>query len=209
MTKFFFLEIKLNIFSIASTFSLFFLYVIIIPLFIGFWPDLLYINHLGIIWTSILFSFSTEKFYQQDWQDGTLELYFLSSLATKQIFLSKLLGNWVVKASGILCSYPILALFYHFEPSFYVTITFFLGSFIFMLISSLHSCLAIGVEHSSDWNSLQYLTTLPTFLPLIMLCTSIQNFEELHLFFLIGYFILFFLIYIYLVSLTLLNVLSK
>nr|YP_009755781.1 channel subunit of ABC transporter for cytochrome c1 [Gonatozygon brebissonii]QIQ23059.1 channel subunit of ABC transporter for cytochrome c1 [Gonatozygon brebissonii] len=179
-----------------------------IPLFIGFWPELLYINHLGIIWTSILFSFLSERFYEQDLEDGTLELYFLSAMPSHRIFLSKLFGNWLLKGSGILCSYPLLALIYHFEPSAYVAFTLLLGSFIFMLISGLHSCLTIGLN-SNDWNSLQYLTTLPTFLPLIMLCTYIQRCESLHFLFLIGYCSFFFFLSFFLVSLTLRNVLSK
>jgi heme exporter protein CcmB len=141
-----------------------------------------------------------------DLQDGTLEFYFLSSFPLQPILFSKLLGNWLLKITGILCCYPLLALFYRFTPSPITCFTLILGSFLFMLICGIHSSLTLGLR-ASDGNSLQYLTTLPTLLPLIMLCTYIQT-EKIHLFFLIGYLGLFFLIYSIFVSVTLRNILS-
>nr|YP_008816004.1 cytochrome c1 ABC transporter channel subunit [Closterium baillyanum]AGZ90268.1 cytochrome c1 ABC transporter channel subunit [Closterium baillyanum] len=200
-------EIRLNLFTIAITFCLFALHLITIPLFIGLWQELLFQFHLGIIWTCILFSFLPERFLKMDLQDGTLEFYFLSSFPLQPILLSKLLGYWLLKISGILCCYPLLAFFYRFAPSPGDFVTLILGSFLFMLICGIHSCLTLSLR-SSDWNSLQYLTTLPTLLPLIMLCTYIQT-EKFHLLFLIGYLGLFFLIYSIIVSVTLRNVLSQ
>jgi heme exporter protein CcmB len=147
-------------------------------------------------------------FLKKDLEDGTLEFYFLSSFPLRPILLSKLLGNWLLKISGILCCYPLLAFFYRFTPSPITCLTLILGSFLFMLICGIHSSLTIGCEQRYDWNSLQYLTTLPTLLPLIMLCTYIQT-ENFHLFFLIGYLGLYFFIYSIFVSVTLRKVLSQ
>jgi heme exporter protein CcmB len=201
-------EIRLNFFTIAITFCLFLLFIITIPLFIGLWQELLFQFHLGIIWTCILISFLPEKFLKMDLQDGTLEFYFLSSFPLQTILFSKLLGNWLLKISGILCCYPLLSFFYRFTPSPLTCITLILGSFLFMLICGIHSSLTIAADGSYDWNSLQYLTTLPALLPLIMLCTYIQT-EKYHLLFLIGYLALFLLIYTFIVSVTLRNLLSQ
>lgn len=202
-----FYEMRLNFFTILTNFCLFFFFLITIPLFIGLWQELLESFHLGIIWTCILFSFLPERFLKTDLHDGTLEFYFLCNYPLQPIFLSKLLSYWILKISGILLSYPLLAFFYRFVPSPVTCITLILGSFIFVLICGIHSCLTLSINGES-WNSLQYLTTLPTLLPLIMLCTYVQT-DKFHLLFLIGYFTLFFLVYSVIISITLRNILSQ
>jgi ABC-type transport system involved in cytochrome c biogenesis permease component len=122
----------------------------------------------------------------QDHYDGTLELYYLSRFAPFNLILfSKIFGYWLLKISGILCSYPLLSLFYQFELSLITCFTLIMGSFIFLLVCSLHSCLTIGSSGVRGQNGLHYLTTLPALLPLILLCNYIQT-DNTHFFFLIG-----------------------
>ena len=186
MLIFCFYEIILNFVTITTTFFIFSLYCILIPLILGFWQELLYSFHLGILWTCLLFSFLPERFYVQDHYDGTLELYYLSRFAPFNLILfSKILGYWLLKISGILCSYPILSLFYQFELSLITCFTLIVGSFIFILVCSLHSCLTLGSRAVRGQNGLHYLTTLPALLPLILLCNYIQT-ENTHFLFLIG-----------------------
>lgn len=192
MLIFCFYEIILNYVTITTTFFIFSLYCILIPLILGFWQELLYSFHLGILWTCLLFSFLPERFYVQDHHDGTLELYYLSKLTAgpfsglNLILFSKLFGYWLLKICGILCSYPVLSLFYQFELSLITCFTLIVGSFIFLLVCSLHSCLTLGAQHKvHGQNGLHYLTTLPALLPLILLCNYIQT-ESTHFLFLIG-----------------------
>nr|YP_009755742.1 channel subunit of ABC transporter for cytochrome c1 [Roya anglica]QIQ22981.1 channel subunit of ABC transporter for cytochrome c1 [Roya anglica] len=200
-------EIKLKFYTITTTFSLYFLYTLMIPLFIGFWPELLYQFHLGVIWTSLLFSFLPERFFQTDLDDGTMELYFLSNFNVKLILYTKLIGYWILKISCILFSYPILALFYHFKINVDIFITLMIGSFLFLLISNIYSCFTLSVN-SHDWNSIQYLTTLPALLPLILFCSYLQ-YEKVNFLFLIGYLILYMIIYSVIVSISLKNILKQ
>jgi ABC-type transport system involved in cytochrome c biogenesis permease component len=91
-------------------------------------------------------------------------------------------------------SYPILSLFYRFEISIIACFTLIVGSFIFLMVCSLHSCLTVGLQKTQVQNGLHYLTTLPSLLPLILLCNYIQT-ESTHFVFLFGlsafYFLLF------------------
>jgi len=175
----------LNFLAITTTFFLFSLYCILIPLILGFWQELLYSFHLGLLWTCLLFSFLPETFYGYDYYDGTLEFYCLSRFAPYSFILfSKLVGYWVIKITGILCSYFLLSFFYQFELSFITSLTLILGSFIFILVCGLHSCLTISFQKAHG-PFLHYLTTLPTLLPLILLCNYIQT-ENTHFLFLIG-----------------------
>jgi heme exporter protein CcmB len=186
MILFCFYEIVLNFVTITTTFFTFSLYSLIVPLILGLWQELLQTFHLGVFWTCLLFSFLPEKFYAQDFLDGTLEFYYLNRFVPFNLILfSKLIGYWLLKICGILLSYPALSLFYQFELSIITCFSLIVGSFIFMLICNLHSCLTISIQKIQGVSTIHYLTTLPTLLPLILLCNYIQT-ETTHFFFLIG-----------------------
>jgi len=191
------LEVLLNFLTLTTTFFLFSFYCVLLPMVLGFWQELLSWFHLGILWTCLLFSFLPEKFFAQDQQDGTLELYYLSRFSPLSLILfSKLLGLWFLKILGILCSYLLLSFFYNFDFSFFTCITLILGSLNFLLVCSFHSCLTIALQNMYAQNGLHYLTTIPSLLPLLLLCNSVQV-ETGHFFFLFAlivfYFFMFFL----------------
>lgn len=174
-------------------FCLFFFYLIIIPLFFGLWQDILHEFSLAILWISIIFSFLLDSFLVGDWDDGSFEFYFLSKYSIHQIFILKILTNWFFKIIGIFFSYPILSLFYHFTPSIQTFFTLILGSLLFMFISTTHSLFTIGAMNGND-TSLLYLTTLPTLIPIVLLCSNIHS-KNFHWVFLIGFLIFYVLIY--------------
>lgn len=84
---------------------------------------------------------------------------------------------------------------------------FLIGSLVFTPMRGIHPRSAPGIT-SNGWNSLQHLTTFPTLLPLIVFRTSIET-EWSHVIFLMGYLLLFSLIYILSVSITLRKLIAK
>lgn len=207
MAQLWFYEMKLNLSTVASTFCLFLFYIVAIPLFLGFSPELLCYFHLGVIWMCVLYAFLPERLFQLDLEDGTLELYCLSSCPIQSIFTCKLVGNWCLKIGGILLSIPFFSIVYQFELSNMIYFTMILGSFTLTIICALHSSLTLGLKTHS-WNSLQHFTTLPTLLPLILLCTSIQTVPEMHFLLLLAYLSLLLWVYCTFISIPLYSVLS-
>ena len=203
MLRLYFFEILQHRSTVLITFCLFVLYVITVPLMIGLSPELINHFHVGLIWICLLFAFIPERFVQYDFEDGTLEMYFLSTCAIQPILICKILGVWCLKVSGILCTFPILGIVYHFEHYKELALDLLCGSFVFTLICAIHSCLTLGTGEA--WN-LQHLTTLPTLLPFIMLCTSVPDLD--HLVALIGLLSVFLWIFWVFVPLTLYNILS-
>nr|WIA66443.1 cytochrome c biogenesis B [Apopellia endiviifolia]WIA66484.1 cytochrome c biogenesis B [Apopellia endiviifolia]WIA66525.1 cytochrome c biogenesis B [Apopellia endiviifolia]WIA66566.1 cytochrome c biogenesis B [Apopellia endiviifolia] len=173
---------------------------------IGFSKDFLCHFHLGLIRICSLFAFLPERFFQNDFEDGTLELYYLSGYCLQKIPLSKLYGHWVLQISGVSRSFPALQLLYQFDQSKINWFTIIIGSQIFTLMCGIHSRLALGIT-SNGWNSLQNPTTLPTLLPLIVFCT-IET-EWFHVISLMGYLLLFLFLYPILVSITSSRILAK
>jgi heme exporter protein B len=173
---------------------------------IGFSPKLLYHFNLGVIWICILFSFLPERWFQNDFEDGTLELYLLSSNSLCYILISKLSGYWAVKLSGVLGSLPFLAFLYSFHLSISIFFNMMIGSLAFTLICGIHSCLTLGLK-SNTWSSIQQLTTLPTLLPLILLLG--QNKDISSQFLLLGYLGLLCVLYLIFVPTTLRRIISQ
>lgn len=183
-----------------TSFSLFLLYIVVTPLMLGFEKDFLCHFHLGLIWISLLFSFLSAPFFRNEKEDGTLELYYLSAYCLPKILLLQLVGHWVIQISCVFCGFPMLQLLYQRSEMDWLNIL--LGSLVLTLMCGIHSCLALGITSSSGWNSLQNLTTLPTLLPLMLFCTSIET-ELFHVLLLIGYFFLFVSLFPILVSISL------
>jgi heme exporter protein CcmB len=162
-------EIRQKRSTLAITGGLCLLYIILIPILLGFSPEVLYLLPLGLIWICILWCFLTERLFQPDLADGTLELYCLSSSSLEAICLSKKSAYWVLKLGGIWCSCPLVAFLYQLEPTLWFGINLMLGSYAVTLICAIHSCFTLGIN-SNAWNSVQHLTTLPTVLPCVLLC---------------------------------------
>nr|YP_009047456.1 cytochrome c biogenesis B [Buxbaumia aphylla]AGN74247.1 cytochrome c biogenesis B [Buxbaumia aphylla]AHG58974.1 cytochrome c biogenesis B [Buxbaumia aphylla] len=174
---------------------------------IGFSKDFLCHFHLGLIWIRLLFSFLPERFLQNDFEDGTLELYCSSGYCLQKILLSKLLGHWVLQISAVSCTFPVVQLPYQFDQLKMNWFTLIIGSLVFTLMCAIHSCLALGIiSHSGS--SLQNLTTLPTLLPVIIFCASIET-EWFHVLLLMGYLFSSLFLYLILISITLRKLMSQ
>lgn len=205
--KLFYQHIPPNSSTLITTFSLFLLYIVAMPLMIGFSKDFSCHFHLGLIRIRLLFAFLPERFFRNDFEDGTLELYYLSGYCLQKISLSKSYGHWVPQISGVSRSFPVLQLLYQFDQSKMDWFTIIIGSQIFTLMCGIHPRLALGIA-SNGWNSLQNLATLPTSSPLIVSCTSIET-EWFHVISLMGYLLLFLFLYPILVSITFRTLLAK
>jgi heme exporter protein CcmB len=191
--------------TLITTLSSFLLFIVATPSVIGFPKDFLCHFHLGLIWICLLFSFFPERFLQNDFEDGTLDSYHLSGYCLQKILLSQLVGHWVPQIIGVSCSFPVLQLVYQFDQSGMNWFAIIIGSLIFTLMCGIHSCLALGI---TSRNSLQHLTSLPTLLPLLVFCTSIET-EWFHVSLLMGYLLLFLLLYFFLVPITLRKLIAE
>jgi len=187
-----------NLSTLISFYS-FISYIVVMPLIMGSEKDFSCHSHLGPIRIPPLFPLLPEPFFRSDKEDGTPESYSLSAYCLPEILLLQLVGHWVIIISCVFCSFPMLQLLYQFDRFEMNWLNILLGSLILTLICGIHSCLALGITSSSGWNSLQNLTTLPTLLPLIVFCTSIET-EWFHVLLLIGYFFLFAFLFPILVS---------
>lgn len=185
--------------STLISFYPFISYIVVMPLIMGSEKDFSCHSHLGPIRIPPLFPLLPEPFFRSDKEDGTPESYSSSAYCLPEILLLQLVGHRVIIISCVFRSFPMLQLPYQFDRSEMNWLNIPPGSPILTLICGIHSRLALGITSSSGWNSLQNLTTLPTLLPLIVFCTSIET-EWFHVLLLIGYSFLFAFLFPILVS---------
>ncbi|CAN4115704.1 unnamed protein product [Withania somnifera] len=128
------------------SFSLFLSYIVVMPLMLRFEKDFSYHSHLGPIRIPPLFPFPSAPFPQNEKEDGTLELYYLSAYFLPKILLLQLVGHCAIQISHVFLGFPMLQLPYQFDRS--------------------------GMD--CGWNSSQNPTTSPTSLPPTLSHTSIK-----------------------------------
>ena len=172
-----------NLSDSSITLSLFVLYCILVPIIMGFSSKLISHYHSGIIWLCFVLSLIPKRFFHEDFEDGSLEVFFLSRRSLEIIFITELISFWHLKILAIMISFPVLSFVFHFEQSFYLYINTILGSFALTLLLAFYSCLTLRIK-SIVWATLQQFMVLPMLLPIILICVTLEaNLNKLLLLF--------------------------
>lgn len=143
-------------------FDLFLVYLILIPLLFDLSFDLLYHLNRSIVWVCIVFLYLSERLYQQDYEDGSLEWYWLSRWSFQFVVCVKLVFFWLSGCVGIVCLFPLISILYDLPI---VCVNVVCGSLSLALVVGLCSCFTCG---SASWAGLQHLLTLPLVLPIVL-----------------------------------------
>ena len=96
---------------------------------------------IGIIWTLLLLStnLSIKKFYQEDFNDGSIILFFISGISFEFIVIIKIITAWLFFQFPFLLIIPIACLLLEVDPSkiLLLLLTFTIGSPILTSLSSI------------------------------------------------------------------------
>ena len=102
----------------SMTVVMFFVLVVIIFLFgVGPEPNILARIASGVIWVAALLAstLSLERLFQIDYEDGSLELLSLSSVALEVIVLAKVTAHWLTTGLPLIITAPVLAVLLNME----------------------------------------------------------------------------------------------
>ena len=97
----------------------FFLAVVtVIPFGIG--PDLNFLSKIGpaVLWIGALLAtlLGLDRLFQDDRDDGSLDLYWLSGMPLELVVLAKALGHWLATGLPLTIAAPVLGLLLGVEP---------------------------------------------------------------------------------------------
>jgi heme exporter protein B len=168
-----------NFSDILSIFLFFIMGIMIFVFSIGANNDIFNQIGIGIIWTLILLTnnLTLRKFYQDDFNDGSLIIFHLSGLSYEVIVLIKLVVNWLVVQIPFLVLIPISGFllnidFFNIKIIF---VSFLLGSPITTCITSISGSMNLLNKKNFAIGSLIIMILS---IPVIIFSVGLINTEE-------------------------------
>jgi heme exporter protein B len=152
--------------------------LVLIPLSIG--PDQNLLQRLapGIMWLALLLAIllTSEKIFQQDYEDGSLDLLTLIDLPLELVVLAKALAHWLAVGLPVAVVAPLLGIFLNIELSAIpvLLLAMALGSLALSLLAAIGGAITAGLRRGG---LLVSLLILPLYVPVLVfgLSATTQN----------------------------------
>jgi len=145
------ISLSLKIGGGALTGLLFFLATVsVFPFGVG--PDLNLLARIGpaILWITALLAtlLGLDRLFQDDRDDGSLDLLVLAPLSLELQVLAKAIGHWVATGLPLVIVAPLLGLFLNLDPRalLAVTVTLLVGTPALTLIGTIGSALMVALR---------------------------------------------------------------
>lgn len=148
----------------------------------------------GLIWIAILFSLflSSERLFKQDYDDGVIEQWLVSSYPISILVLAKISVHWFMNILPMLLISPILALLLglsFFETCIIIT-SLVLGSPAIVALCAMSAAFSCGLKNKGV---VMALILMPLTIPILILGSAIIT-QSMHQQPVIGFFALLFAI---------------
>jgi len=123
----------------------------------------------GVLWVMALLAalLSLDRMYQQDYEDGALELIVLSPAPLPLVVLAKALAHWLVAGLPLVVAAPILAVLLQLPADGFLTLigAMLLGTPILSLVGGVGAALTLGARRGGV---LIALLVLPLYVPALI-----------------------------------------
>ncbi len=155
--------------ELANPLLFFVIVVTLFPLAIGPEPGILKNIAPGVIWVAALLAsmLSLESVFRTDFNDGSLELMFLSPHPPSLLVLSKIIAHWLITAVPLMLMAPLLAVLLHLptEGIGVLLLTLLLGTPVLSLVGAIGVALTVGLRRGG---MLLALLVLPLYVPVLI-----------------------------------------
>lgn len=145
----------------------------LVPLGVGPEPQVLSRIAPGLIFVAAALAalLTLERLFQADYEDGSLDLLWLSPLDGIFIVLAKCLAQWLTAGVPLIIAAPLFALMFRLPPAAHgpLVVALLLATPAFFLIGSLGAALTLGVRRGG---LLIALLVLPLYVPFLIFGVS-------------------------------------
>ena len=179
---FFVREFKVSIKNISDLFIniIFFILAIFIFIFsIGPDKEVLNLTGIGMLWTLLLLSFtlSLKRYYQEDFEDGSLIIIHMGGLSYELIVILKILSHFIFVQLPFLIIIPFASLFVNlrYEQLILLLLSFFIGSLILSCLGSISASMNLLNKRNFPLGS---LIVMIFSIPIIIFSLGLVNAEE-------------------------------
>jgi heme exporter protein B len=155
----------------ALTTALGFYLIVVAALPLGLGPDLNLLSRIapGVLWVALLLSalLTADRMFQDDFEDGTLEILALGQLPLEMVALAKSIAHWLTVGVPLLLLAPLLALMLNMEPRAYLPLmlTLLAGTPAVSFLAAIGSALTLGLRRAGV---LLPLLILPLYVPILI-----------------------------------------
>lgn len=158
----------------AGTALGFFLAVVVL-LPIGLGPDqtLLQRLALGALWIALLLSvlLSADRIFQQDYEDGSLDIMAMGPVPLEIVTLAKAVAHWLTASLPLAIAAPLLGFLINLDPPVLVplALAMAMGSVTLSLLASVGAAVTVGLRRGG---LLVSLLVLPLYVPVLIFGVS-------------------------------------
>jgi heme exporter protein B len=160
-------------YGLLQLLSFFLIIITLFPLAIGPRDDILIEIAPAIILVVVMLlsSLSLPAYFENDYDDGTLEQYYLLPTIGSSIVLAKIISNWISTSLPLIIFSPIVAIVFGMDSE---SIKILILSLLFAtptisLIGCMSASLALGANKSSILYS---VLALPLYIPVLIFCSG-------------------------------------
>jgi heme exporter protein B len=155
--------------ALATALGFYLIVVAALPLGLG--PDLNLLSRIapGVLWVALLLSalLTADRMFQDDYDDGTLEIIALGPLPLEVVALAKSIAHWLTVGLPLLLLSPLLALMLNMEARAYgpLLLTLLAGTPAVSFLAAIGAALTLGLRRASV---LLPLLILPLYVPVLI-----------------------------------------
>jgi len=153
----------------ALVVAFFVLAVVLFPFGVGPEPQLLARIAAGVVWVTALLAalLSLDRLFQQDYEDGSLEVIALAPLPLEAAVLAKCLAHWLTTGLPLAVVGPALAALLRLDGAGYLPLIFAmaLGTPSLSLVGAVGASLSLGARRAGVLLS---LLVLPLYIPVLI-----------------------------------------
>ncbi|GAB3438364.1 heme exporter protein CcmB [Insolitispirillum peregrinum] len=153
--------------------TFFVLCVVLFPFGVGPESGVLERISAGILWVTALLAcmLSLDRLFQQEYEDGSLDLLTLSPVPLPVLVLGKVVAHWLTTGLPILLAAPVLAVLLHMNGDGFAVLVaaMALGTPTLSLIGAVGAALVLGARRGGVLLS---LLVLPLYIPVLVFGVS-------------------------------------
>lgn len=155
--------------GVGTAVGFFLTVLVLLPIGIG--PDQFTLQRLapGILWITLLLSvlLSADRIFQQDYEDGSLEIMTMASLPLELVVLAKTLAHWISTSLPLAIAAPFLGVLLNLKTQtiWPLLVAMMLGSVALSLIAGIGASLTLDLRRGGLLIS---ILVLPLYVPVLV-----------------------------------------
>ncbi len=155
--------------GVGTALGFFLTVVVLLP--IGLGPDQALLARIapGALWIALLLSvlLSADRIFQQDYEDGSLDVMTMGPLPFELVALAKAVAHWLSTSLPLAVAAPLLGFLVNLEPAaiFPLALAMVLGSAALSLLAAIGAAVTVGLRRGG---LLVSLLVLPLYVPVLI-----------------------------------------